>query len=81
MRKHIPNFFTLLNLVLGCLAIVAVLHGDYSLTFWLIVLAIFADYVDGAAARALKVPSTLGKELDSIADTVSFGVLPRNCSI
>jgi len=76
MRRHIPNFITLLNLFLGCLAIVAVLHGDYRLTFWLIVFAIFADYVDGGVARALKVTSPLGKELDSIADTVSFGVVP-----
>ncbi|MBK7408494.1 MAG: CDP-alcohol phosphatidyltransferase family protein [Saprospirales bacterium] len=76
MRKHIPNLFTLANLFFGCLAIVAVLHGEYQLTFWLILLAIFADYVDGGVARALKVSSPLGKELDSIADAVSFGVVP-----
>lgn len=74
--KHIPNLITLLNLFFGCLAIVAVLNGDFQTTFWLIVLAIFADYIDGAIARAMKISSELGKQLDSIADAVSFGVVP-----
>lgn len=76
MRRHIPNLITLSNLFLGCLAVVAVLHSEYRLTFWLILLAIFADYIDGAVARAMKVSSELGKELDSLADVVSFGVVP-----
>lgn len=76
MLKHIPNLITLANLFFGCLATVAVLYGEYGLTFWLVALAIFADYIDGAVARALKVSSELGKQLDSLADMVSFGVVP-----
>lgn len=76
MVKHIPNLITLANLFFGCLAVVAVLHGEYLLTFWLVALAIFADYIDGAVARMLKVSSELGKQLDSLADMVSFGVVP-----
>lgn len=76
MRRHIPNLFTLANLFIGCIAVVAVLHGEYQWTFWLILLAIFADYIDGAIARVLKVSSELGKQLDSLADMVSFGVVP-----
>lgn len=76
MLKHIPNALTLSNLFLGCLAILAVLYGQFQLAVWLVLGAIFADYIDGAVARMLGVSSPLGKELDSIADAVSFGVVP-----
>lgn len=76
MLKQLPNAITLSNLFLGCLAILAVLFGQFDLALWLVLAAIFADYIDGAVARALGVSSPLGKELDSIADAVSFGVVP-----
>lgn len=76
MKKHIPNFLTSMNLFIGCIGILqVVLHGaEYGLTF-IIIAAVF-DFLDGFAARLLKVSSPIGKELDSLADMVSFGVLP-----
>jgi CDP-diacylglycerol--serine O-phosphatidyltransferase len=76
MLRHLPNFLTLLNLFSGSLATVAVLRGDYVLAFWLVIICLAADFFDGGLARALKVSSELGKQLDSIADAVSFGVVP-----
>jgi CDP-diacylglycerol---serine O-phosphatidyltransferase len=76
LKQWIPNAITLLNLVLGCCAIVSVLQGQYVLGFWLVFFAVVADFADGLVARLLGVHSELGKELDSIADTVSFGVVP-----
>ena len=55
---------------------VAVLNGQFILASWLLLVSILADYLDGAIARLLNVKSTLGKELDSMADMVSFGVVP-----
>lgn len=76
MKKHIPNTITLLNLISGCCALVAVLGHNFVLAFWFLLISIAADYLDGAVARLLKVKSPLGKELDSFADMVSFGVVP-----
>lgn len=76
MKKYIPNTITLLNLFCGCGAIVAVLNAQYVYVFWLISIGLVADVFDGAAARWLGVSSPMGKELDSLADMVSFGVLP-----
>lgn len=76
VKKHIPNAITLLNLVFGCCALVSILHGQYVVGFGFIIAAVAADYADGLVARLLGVHSELGKELDSIADTVSFGVVP-----
>jgi CDP-diacylglycerol--serine O-phosphatidyltransferase len=76
IKKHIPNSITLLNLVFGCCALISILHGQYVAGFGFIVAAVAADYADGLVARLLGVHSELGKELDSIADTVSFGVVP-----
>lgn len=76
VKKQIPNAITLLNLVFGGCALVSVLHGQYVAGFGFIVAAVAADYADGLVARLLGVHSELGKELDSIADTVSFGVVP-----
>lgn len=76
IRKSIPNFITCLNLVSGCIACVMALKGDLPLaTLWIILAAIF-DFFDGFAARMLKAYSPIGKELDSLADVVSFGVAP-----
>lgn len=76
MLKHLPNAITLSNLFLGSLTIVAVLYGQFNLAFWLLFGALVADYFDGTAARLLRVTSPLGKELDSLADVVSFGIVP-----
>jgi len=76
MIKHIPNFITLLNLISGCLAITFAFQGNLVVTSWLIALAAVFDFFDGMAARLLNVKSAIGKELDSLADVVSFGVVP-----
>lgn len=76
MKKHIPNFITSLNLFSGCIAIVMAFEGAFIwVVFWVILAAIF-DFFDGMAARLLNAPSKIGKELDSLADVVSFGVAP-----
>ncbi len=76
MTKHIPNFITLMNLFFGSLAIWATFNGQYYLVPGLFWAAILCDYADGMAARMLKVHSDMGKELDSLADMVGFGLLP-----
>lgn len=76
VRKHIPNAITSLNLASGCIAIVFAFQGDYTLAAYLIALAAIFDFLDGFAARLLKAYSPIGKELDSLADVVSFGVAP-----
>ena len=77
MRAAIPHILTLGNLLCGVLAI-QVMYSEASWEWagWLCVLALLLDAVDGAAARALQVSGPLGKQLDSLADMVSFGVLP-----
>lgn len=76
MRKHIPNSITSLNLFSGCIAIVMAFQGAFIwVVFWVIIAAVF-DFFDGMAARLLNVTSKIGKELDSLADVVSFGVAP-----
>jgi CDP-diacylglycerol--serine O-phosphatidyltransferase len=76
MQKHIPNFLTCCNLVCGCVGIIALIEGwDTPIAYFVWAACIF-DFFDGFAARLLKISSPLGKELDSLADVVSFGVLP-----
>src|SRR5271167_4523003 len=92
--KHLPNLFTLINLVFGSLAIIFILQTGESLVsvnedvlninlpekIWLgsicIGIAALVDFLDGLVARICKATSPLGKELDSLADVVSFGVAP-----
>lgn len=76
IKKHIPNSITLLNLFCGCCAVVCVLSGAYLLAALFIGLGLLADFLDGAVARLLGVSSEIGKQLDSLADVVSFGVAP-----
>jgi CDP-diacylglycerol--serine O-phosphatidyltransferase len=76
MKKHLPNFLTCCNLLCGCLGIVFVLEDRGVPAAYLVWLACLFDFFDGFAARMLKVNSSIGKELDSLADVVSFGVLP-----
>jgi len=75
IKKHIPNILTLLNLLLGCIAIVFA-FDNILISSYLIGIAAIFDFLDGMAARLLDVKSELGKQLDSLADLVSFGVVP-----
>lgn len=72
----IPNFLTLGNLFCGCLGIVFVFQSEFELSGYCIFLALIFDFFDGFAARALKINSEIGKQLDSLADVTTFGVLP-----
>lgn len=73
----IPNMLTLGNLICGSSAVVALLmHADFELAFWLVVASAVFDFFDGFAARLLKSVSAIGVELDSLADMVSFGLVP-----
>jgi CDP-diacylglycerol---serine O-phosphatidyltransferase len=74
--KHFPNFITSLNLVSGFIAIIFAASGDINTASWLIFAAMLFDFLDGFSARLLKAYSAVGKELDSLADVVSFGVAP-----
>jgi len=76
MRRHIPNLLTLLNLACGTVAIVLALEGQWRWAVYLILAASIFDFLDGFAARMLKAYSEIGKQLDSLADMVTFGVLP-----
>lgn len=76
IKKHIPNTITCCNLVSGCVAIAYAFSGNIELSFtWIIIGAVF-DFFDGMSARLLNVSSPIGKELDSLADIVTFGVAP-----
>ena len=76
LKAQIPNLITLLNLLSGVLGILWVLEGQVLFGAYFVLLSAGFDFLDGFAARILKVQSELGKELDSLADVVSFGVLP-----
>lgn len=76
MKKHIPNSITCLNLLCGCIGVVAALEGKLLWVPYLIWIAAILDFFDGFAARILKVSSPIGAELDSLADNVTFGLLP-----
>lgn len=77
MRKScIPNVFTFINLSCGIISILSVMDEKYALSGAFILLAGLVDRYDGRIARFLNVSSDLGKELDSLADLVSFGVAP-----
>ena len=75
-RSALPNFFTLTNVFLGFLALIYATDGRFSTAAWCLVFATFCDLVDGKLARLSKVYSSFGKELDSLADVISFGVAP-----
>ncbi len=76
IQNHIPNFITSLNLLSGSISILFSLGGRHDIAALLIFSAAIFDFFDGFAARALKAYSPMGKELDSLADMVSFGVAP-----
>lgn len=76
MKKHIPNAITCTHLFSGCIGIVFAFYGRLDVAAYTVFIAAFFDFLDGMAARLLKVHSAIGKQLDSLADMVSFGVLP-----
>lgn len=76
MKKEIPNLLTLGNLLAGCIGLWFVMQGDLVSASYCMFISLVCDFFDGFLARALQAYSDLGKELDSLADMVSFGVLP-----
>lgn len=76
IKKHIPNTITCCNLLSGCVAAVYAFEGVYPLAFAFIIAGAVFDFFDGLSARALKVSSPIGKELDSLADVITFGFAP-----
>lgn len=76
IKKHIPNAITCGNLFCGCLAIVCAFKGELVWTAYLVGIAAVLDFFDGFVARLLKVGGEMGKQLDSLADMVTFGVVP-----
>ncbi len=76
LKKHIPNTITLMNLLCGSIAVIFALKGWQIFAVYLILTAALMDFLDGFSARMLKAYSNIGKELDSLADLVSFGLAP-----
>jgi len=76
MLRQLPNFLTCCNLICGCFGIVFLLEDRGIPAAYFVWAAGIFDFFDGFAARLLKVNSPIGKELDSLADVISFGVLP-----
>lgn len=76
LKKNIPNLLTFLNLSFGVFSIIEVINQNYFASAIYIIIAAFIDRYDGRIARRLDVCSEFGKELDSLADLVSFGIAP-----
>ena len=74
--KQIPNTITSMNLLCGALGVIAAFKGWMDTAFYLMLFGAVCDFCDGLAARALKAYSPMGKELDSLADLITFGFLP-----
>lgn len=76
MKKHIPNFLTICNLLLGWMAAYFAFNNLIKYAIFSIIIASVFDYLDGFSARWLKVSSKLGAQLDSLADFITFGIAP-----
>jgi CDP-diacylglycerol--serine O-phosphatidyltransferase len=76
IRKNLPNAMTLGNLFCGCMALLHAFQGELAIASAFVLVALILDFFDGFTARLLKVSSPIGKDLDSLADMVTFGVLP-----
>ena len=76
IKKYIPNTITSLNLLSGCLSITLAFEGYLLIAVYLIFIAAVFDFLDGMSARLLKAYSDMGKQLDSLADLISFGLAP-----
>jgi len=76
LKKQVPNFITLLNLLSGSIAVYFAANNALALAAYFVLLGIFFDFFDGFTARLLNVQGELGKQLDSLADVVTSGVVP-----
>lgn len=76
MKKHLPNAITCANLFSGCIGIVFAFKGNLEAAAYFVIFSGIFDFFDGMVARLLNVKSAIGKDLDSLADMVSFGFLP-----
>ena len=76
MKKHIPNTITCCNLISGCIATYYAFQAAFELALLFIVIGAVFDFFDGMVARLLHVSSPIGKELDSLADDITFGFAP-----
>lgn len=76
LKKHIPNTITCLNLISGCIATYFAFQSNYGMALLFIVIGAVFDFFDGMVARLLHVSSPIGKELDSLADDITFGFAP-----
>ena len=76
MKKSIPNFITCLNLTAGTVGIYFTLIEGEPKAIYFVLIGAFFDFLDGLVARLLQVSSELGKQLDSLADLITFGLLP-----
>lgn len=76
IKRHVPNFITILNLLSGAIAIIFAVQGNLVMAGLFVAAGIFFDFFDGLAARVLNVKSELGLQLDSLADMVTSGVVP-----
>lgn len=76
MKKHFPNTLTCCNLISGCIATYFAFQANYEIAFLFIIIGAVFDFFDGFAARLLHVSSAIGKELDSLADDITFGFAP-----
>lgn len=76
IKKYIPNTITSCNLICGAIATGFAFHGEYRIAVLMIVLGAVFDFFDGMSARLLHVSSPIGKELDSLADDITFGLAP-----
>lgn len=76
IKNNLANAFTLANLFSGSIGVIQLLAGNYQITAICIIVSLILDFFDGFIARALKSNSNLGAQLDSLADMVSFGLLP-----
>lgn len=78
MKQHLPNTITCCNLICGCIATVYAISGVQDMALLFIILGAGFDFFDGMSARLLHVSSEIGKELDSLADDITFGVAPAS---
>ena len=76
IKNNLANAFTLANLLSGTIGVINLITGNYQITALCIIISLILDFFDGFIARAMKSNSNLGAQLDSLADMVSFGVLP-----
>ena len=76
MKNQIPNAITILSLLLSCLAIILTFENQLAIAAYLLIGSCICDFLDGFAARALKVNNPIGKEIDSLVDMIAFGVAP-----